>query len=66
MERLLRRDHRDLHCSRSARSRTTDLRGLVYALTPRQKDGGLPWYKRPATLGALVLGLTLALNVIFW
>jgi len=43
-----------------------DLRGLVYALTPRQRDGGLPWYKRPATLGVLVLGLTLALNVIFW
>jgi SSS family solute:Na+ symporter len=43
-----------------------DLRGLVYSLTPRQSDVGLPWYKRPAALGALVLGLTLALNVIFW
>jgi SSS family solute:Na+ symporter len=43
-----------------------DLSGLVYSLTPRQIDAGLPWYKRPAALGALVLGLTLALNVIFW
>jgi SSS family solute:Na+ symporter len=43
-----------------------DLRGLVYALTERQKDHELHWYKRPATLGILVLGLTLVLNVIFW
>ncbi len=43
-----------------------DLRGLVYSLTPRQPDARLLWYKRPATLGVLVLGLTLALNVIFW
>jgi solute:Na+ symporter, SSS family len=43
-----------------------DLKGLVYSLTPRQEDRGLVWYKRPAALGALVLGLTLALNIIFW
>jgi SSS family solute:Na+ symporter len=43
-----------------------DLKGLVYSLTPRQADFGLVWYKRPAALGALVLGLTLALNIIFW
>ena len=43
-----------------------DLRGLVYALTPRQTDHDLPWYKRPATLAFIVLGLTLVLNVIFW
>jgi SSS family solute:Na+ symporter len=43
-----------------------DLRGLVYALTSRIKDGDLPWYKRPAALGAVVLGATLVLNVIFW
>jgi len=43
-----------------------DLKGLVYALTPRLTDHDLPWYKRPATLGAVVLGLTLVLNVIFW
>src|SRR6266545_4498519 len=36
-----------------------DLRGLVYALTPRLTDRELPWYKRPATLGVVVLGLAL-------
>jgi SSS family solute:Na+ symporter len=43
-----------------------DLKGLVYALTPRQPDHELHWYKRPATLGAVVLALALVLNVIFW
>jgi len=43
-----------------------DLKGLVYSLTPRQQDGGMPWYKRPATLGVVVLGLTAVLNIIFW
>ncbi len=43
-----------------------DLKGLVYALTPRLTDREMPWYKRPATLGVVVLGLTLVLNLIFW
>ena len=43
-----------------------ELRGLVYALTPRLKDGDLPWYRQPAALGVVVLGLTLVLNLIFW
>jgi SSS family solute:Na+ symporter len=43
-----------------------ELKGLVYALTPRIKDRDLPWYKQPATLGVVVLGLTAILNVIFW
>jgi len=43
-----------------------DLKGLVYTLTPRQKDEHLPWLKRPATLGAIAIGLALILNVIFW
>ena len=43
-----------------------DLKGLVYSLTPKLRDEGLPWHKRPATLGALVLGMTLILNVIFF
>jgi SSS family solute:Na+ symporter len=43
-----------------------ELTGLVYALTPRQADGHLAWYQRPATLGIVVLGLTLVLNIIFW
>jgi solute:Na+ symporter, SSS family len=43
-----------------------ELGGLVYSLTPRITDDELVWYKRPATLGATVLALTLVLNVIFW
>jgi SSS family solute:Na+ symporter len=43
-----------------------ELMGLVYALTPRLTDTGIVWYKRPATLAVVVLGLTLVLNVIFW
>jgi SSS family solute:Na+ symporter len=43
-----------------------DLKGLVYALTPRQQDGAMPWYQRPVTLGTIALGLTLILNIIFW
>jgi SSS family solute:Na+ symporter len=51
----------------TAKNKTDDdLKGLVYSLTPRQQDGGMPWYKRPATLGAVVLGLTAVLNIIFW
>ncbi|HEY9450241.1 MAG TPA: hypothetical protein VIQ60_10840, partial [Gemmatimonadaceae bacterium] len=43
-----------------------DLRGLVWALTPRVSDPTLPLWKRPATLGIIVLGCTLILNLIFW
>ena len=43
-----------------------ELRGLVYSLTERPKDEGEPWYKRPGPLAALVLGMTLVLNVIFF
>jgi SSS family solute:Na+ symporter len=43
-----------------------DLKGLVYALTPRLSDRDVPWYKRPATLAVVVLALTLVLNIIFW
>jgi SSS family solute:Na+ symporter len=43
-----------------------ELAGLVYSLTPRIDDGGAAWYLRPATLGALVLGGVLILNIVFW
>jgi len=43
-----------------------ELKGLVYALTPRLTDHEIVWYKRPATLAVVVLGLTVVLNVIFW
>ncbi|MGI8818463.1 MAG: sodium:solute symporter family protein [Gemmatimonadales bacterium] len=43
-----------------------ELRGLVYALTPRVTDKGLPWIRRPWVLAAAVLGLTVALNFVFF
>ena len=43
-----------------------ELTGLVYSLTPKQPDERLPFLARPATLGLIVLGLTLVLNIIFW
>ena len=43
-----------------------ELTGLVYGLTPRPRDEGLPLLSRPAVLGIIVLGLTLILNIIFW
>ena len=43
-----------------------ELRGLVYSLTERQHEESLAWYQRPVLLGAVVLGLTLVLNIIFF
>ena len=42
-----------------------ELKGLVYSLTPKQTDHEKTWYERPAVLGAIILGLTVVLNVIF-
>lgn len=41
------------------------LEGLVYSLTSRPKTGHIEWYKRPVTIGIIVLILTLILNLIF-
>lgn len=43
-----------------------DLVGLVYSLTELPKEEGLVWYKRPTLVGAIVLGMVLILNIIFW
>jgi len=43
-----------------------ELAGLVYSLTPKPKAEDEPWYKRPVTVGVLVLLATLVLNLIFW
>ena len=42
------------------------LKGLVYALTPKPETAHEPWYKQPVTVGILVLLATIALNIIFW
>jgi SSS family solute:Na+ symporter len=43
-----------------------DLTGLVYSLTPRIKETGVPWYSQPATLGTIVVAVAVVLNIIFW
>jgi len=41
------------------------LKGLVYSLTDKPKEGGLPWYKRPLIMAVVVLILTVILNLLF-
>jgi SSS family solute:Na+ symporter len=48
------------------RKTEADLKGLVYALTPRPREEHLPWWKTPEGLGVLVLALAVVLNVVFW
>jgi SSS family solute:Na+ symporter len=43
-----------------------ELKGLVYSLTPKIKETGIPWFKQPAVLGVIVLIATAVLNIIFW
>ena len=43
-----------------------ELRGLVYSLTPKIKEEGLPWYKEPSTLGWVVLAASAAWYIAFW
>jgi SSS family solute:Na+ symporter len=41
------------------------LKGLVYSLTDKPKEGDIPWYKRPVVMAVGVLILTVILNLIF-
>jgi SSS family solute:Na+ symporter len=56
--------------SLATRTQKTDaqLRGLVWSLTPHEdkSEGDIPYWKRIAPFGALVILLTIVLNVIFW
>lgn len=44
----------------------SELVGLVYSLTPKQKDAAKVWYKNPLVLGVVILIATLVLNIIFY
>jgi SSS family solute:Na+ symporter len=51
----------------TARTKTDDdLKGLVYSLTPKIVNHHEPWFKRPATVGAIVMAGAIILNIIFW
>jgi solute:Na+ symporter, SSS family len=43
-----------------------DLVGLVYSLTPKPTNEGLPWFRRPLPLGVVVLITAVILNLYFW
>jgi len=43
-----------------------DLRGLVYSLTPRHTEHGVPWFRRTTSLGIAVLAIAAVLTIIFW
>ena len=44
----------------------SELKDLVYGLTPLPDQGPCPWYKRPVLWAAVVLIVLVAVNVIFW
>ncbi len=43
-----------------------ELRGLVWSLTPKVAAAEGPWYSKPATLGLILIALTVLLNIIFF
>jgi solute:Na+ symporter, SSS family len=43
-----------------------DLKGLVYSLTPKLREGDVPWYKRSTTLAIVVLAMVTILSILFW
>jgi len=43
-----------------------ELAGLVYGLTDKPRDAVAHWFERPVVLAAVVLGLTVLLNVVFF
>ena len=43
-----------------------ELVGLVYSLTERPSEEHLSWYQRPIVLGAIVMAMTILLNLVFW
>jgi SSS family solute:Na+ symporter len=44
----------------------SELVGLVYSLTPRQRDSAKVWYKNPLWLGVIVVIITVVFNIIFY
>jgi len=44
----------------------SDLKGLVYSLTPKIREEGVPWFKRSSTLAIFVLAIAVVLTIIFW
>ena len=43
-----------------------ELKGLVYSLTPKQKEEGVVWYERPTVLAVIVGIIAIILTILFW
>ena len=44
----------------------SDLKGLVYSMTPKVRETGSAWYQRPVPLAVIVGAVTIAINIYFW
>ena len=42
-----------------------ELQGLVYSVSPHMADEQEPWIRRPAVIGAIVLGMVVLMNLVF-
>jgi len=42
------------------------LKGLVYSLTPKYREKGLAWYRKPEFLAVIVLAIALVFSILFW
>ena len=55
----------------TAPRKESELRGLVYSLTPKQDfhdehEGELPWWQKPNILAGIALAMVIGLNLLFW
>ena len=66
LHRLLRLDAGDFAGDQRARSRTTELKGLVYSLTPKIVDQQPAVLLQPGVVGIVLLIVCVILNFIFW
>ena len=70
----VRRRHRGQrrgHAGRPSPKPESELRGLVYSLTPKadfhdENEGALAWYQQPTKLAGVGLVIVIVLNIIFW
>ena len=44
----------------------SELRNLVYGLTPLPSEGEYPWYQRPGFWAGVVAVVLIGINIIFW
>jgi SSS family solute:Na+ symporter len=43
-----------------------DLKGLVYSLTPKTKEEGVQWYRKPEITAAAIAIIAIILTIMFW